>query len=108
MGYNTTINDEALGNGGAGNPGAWDIITNAAHDLEGKIVAAFMNLGEDPATLDEIEEETTMGRAGSAGVSQAVAAKYLSYEYPQNVIFEGRYTKLTPAANCTFKVWFLK
>ena len=107
MGYNSTVNNEALGNGGAGSPETWDIITSASHDLGGKIVAAFMNLTDTAGAFSAMEEETTPTKAGKAGVSENVAAKYLTYTYPQNVIFEGRYTLLTPTVG-TFKVWFLK
>lgn len=111
MGYNSSINNEAVGNGGAGNPGVWDIITDAAHDLEGRIVCAFMNLEEDAGTFTEMKEEVTpakVNKASGTGVSADVAAKYLTYTYRQYVIFEGRYTSLVPGAGCTFKVWFLK
>lgn len=108
MGYNATINNDALGNGGAGNPEAWDLFTPDNCDLTGKIVAAFMSMDEDGGTFDAMEEETTMGRAGHAGTSTAVAANKLAATYPQYIIFEGRYTTLTPASGCTFKVWFLK
>jgi hypothetical protein len=108
MGYNTTINDEALGNGGAGNPNVWDIFTDSNYDLTDKIVAAFMSLDENGGTFDAMEEETSMARAGYAGISEPVAANKLAYTYPQYIIFEGRYTTLTPARGCTFKVWFLK
>jgi hypothetical protein len=89
MGYNATINNEALGNGGAGNPIVWDIITSSSYDLGGRIVAAFMNITDTSGAFSEMEEETTISRAGIIGVSSAVAAKYLTYTYPQNVIFEG-------------------
>ena len=108
MGYNTTINNEALGNGGAGNPKVWDLFTSDNCDLTDKIVAAFMSMDSNGGTFDAMEEETSMGRAGHAGVSEAVAANKLAYTYPQYVIFEGRYTTLTPTAQYTFKVWFLK
>jgi hypothetical protein len=108
MGYNTTINDEALGNGGAGNPNAWDILTSTHCDLTGKNVAAFMSMDDAGGTFTAMEEETTMARAGKAGVSEAVAANILAYTYPQYIIFEGRYTKLIPTAGKSFKVWFLK
>jgi hypothetical protein len=107
MGYNSTINDAALGNGGAGNPEAWDIITPASHDLGGKIVAAFMNLTDTDGAFSAMKEETSPARAGNDAVSANVAAKYLTYIYPQNIVFEGRYTLLTPTVG-TFKVWFLK
>jgi hypothetical protein len=107
MGYNSSINNEALGNGGAGNAEAWDIITSGSYDLGGKVVVAFMNLTDTNGAFSAMEEEIIMGRAGGTSISQSVAAKYLGYTYPQNVIFEGRYTKLTPTTG-TFKVWFLK
>jgi hypothetical protein len=107
MGYNQNSDNIALGNGGAGSPEAWDIITSSSHDLGGKIVIAFMNLTDTDGAFSAMKEETTMAKAGKAGVSEAVAAKYLGYTYPQNVIFEGRYTLLTPTTG-TFKVWFLK
>jgi len=108
MSYNATINDAALGNGGAGNPDAWDLFTSTNCDLTGKIVAAFMSMDTNGGTFTAMKEETTMARAGVAGVSEAVAANKLAYTYPQYIIFEGRYTTLTPTAQCTFKVWFLK
>jgi hypothetical protein len=107
MGYTSAVNNEAIGNGGAGSPEAWDIITAASHNLGGKIVVAFMNLTETDGAFSAMQEETTRAKAGVAGVSTAVAAKYLTYTYPQNIIFEGRYTLLTPTVG-TFKVWFLK
>ena len=110
MGYQTE-NHQAIGNGGAGTPEAWDIITDTSHDLDGKIVCAFMNLLEAVGTFTEMKEEVIPARAnkaGATGTSQDVAAKYLTYEYPQNVIFEGRYTTLVPGTDCQFKVWFLK
>lgn len=107
MGFQSNKNDAAIGNGGAGSPEAWDIISPAAHDFTGKIVTAFMCLAEDGDTMAEMEEETTISKAGQSGVSTAVAAKYLTYTYPQNVVFEGRYTKLVPSTG-SFKVWFLK
>jgi hypothetical protein len=107
MGYNSSVNNEALGNGGAGNPEAWDIITSASHDLGGKTVIAFMNLTDTDGAFSAMQEETTPARVNKAAVSASVAAKYLGYTYPQNVIFEGRYTLLTPTTG-TFKVWFLK
>jgi hypothetical protein len=103
-----SVNYAALQTGNAGNPEAFDIITSAAHDLGGKIVAAFESLDEAGGTFDAMKEETAMGYAGKEGVSTAVAAKYLTYTYPQYVIFEGRFTLLTPSAGKTFKVWFLK
>lgn len=106
MGYQT-LNHEAIGNGGAGSPEAWDIITSASHDLGGRIVIAFMNLTDTNGAFSAMKEETTPTKAGKAGVSENVAAKYLTYTYPQNVIFEGRYTLLIPTVG-TFKVWFLK
>jgi len=108
MPYNATINDEALGNGGAGNPEAWDLFTSDNCDLTGKIVAAFMSMDENGGTFEAMEEETLMARSGKAGASEAVAANKLAYTYPQYIIFEGRYTTLTPTAQYTFKVWFLK
>lgn len=108
MGYANSGNDIAIGNGGAGTSGAWDLFTSTNHDLTGKKVSAFMCMDEDGGTFTEMEEETTIGRAGKEGVSEAVAANKLAYTYPQYVIFEGRFTKLIPTAGKTFKVWFLK
>ena len=109
MGYNSTIDNGALGNGGAGNPGAWDLIPNLAIDvMAGKIVGAFMCLDEDGGTFTEMEEETTMGKNGKGGISTPCASRFINYTYPQYVIFEGRYTKLTPGASSHFKIWFLK
>ena len=108
MGYNTTIDNAALGNGGAGNPEAWDLFTSTNCDLTGKKVAAFMSMDANGGTFDAMSEETEMARAGKTGVSGAVAANKLAYTYPQYIIFEGRYTTLTPTAGSTFKVWFLK
>jgi len=108
MGNASGLNDVAIGNGGAGTSGAWDIICSTAHDLEDKIVVAFMCLTAGGGLMTEMEEQTTIGKAGKAGVSTPVTAKYLGYTYPQYVIFEGRYTSLIPAAGLLFKVWFLK
>ena len=108
MGYQNSKNDVAIGNGGAGTPEVWDIITAASHDLGDKIVTAFMCLTEDGGTMTEMEEETVLSKGGRGGVSTPVAAKYLTYTYDRYVIFEGRYTKLTPGAGSTYKVWFLK
>ena len=108
MGYANSLNDIAVGNGGAGTPDAWDLFTSTNHDLTGKKVMAFMCLSEDGGTFTEMEEETTIGRAGKEGTSVAVAANKLAYTYPQYIIFEGRFTKLVPTAGKTFKVWFLK
>ena len=108
MGFATGLNDEAIGNGGAGNPGVWDIISHTSHDLGGRIVTAFMSLDEEGGTMDAMEEQVVRAREGDVGVSEAVAAKYLGYTYPQNIPFEGRYTLLTPTTGCLFKVWFLK
>lgn len=105
MGYNNSVNNEALANGGAGNPKVWDIITSASHDLGGKTVAAFMNITDTNGAFSEMEENEYV--KGHGETSTPVAAKYLNYTYPQNVIFEGRYTKLIPTTG-TFKVWFLK
>lgn len=107
MGYANGVNDEAIGNGGAGTPEVWDIISPAASDFTGKIVCAFMCLHEDGDTMAEMEEQSTIAKGGQPGAVTACAAKYLTYTYPQNVIFEGRYTKLVPSTN-SFKVWFLK
>jgi len=107
MGYDNNPNEEAIGNGGAGSPKAWDIITAASHDLGGRTVIAFMNLTATDGSFTAMKEETTRAKAGKAGTSENVEAKYLTYTYPQNVIFEGRYTLLTPNVG-TFKVWFLK
>lgn len=108
MGYNNRVNDAALGNGGAGTPDVWDIITSTSHDLTGKIVAAFMSMDENGGTFTSMKEETTMSGAGEAGTSTNVAANKLAYTYPQYIPFEGRYTTLVPTAGCNFKVWFLK
>jgi len=108
MGFQNFKNDAAIGNGGAGTPEAWDLIDNTHCDLEGKIVTAFMCMDEDGGQFTEMEEETSIGKGGKTGASTAVAAKYLGYTYPQFIIFEGRYTKLTPETPNTFKVWFLK
>jgi hypothetical protein len=104
---NRTINYNALVTGNAGNPEAWDIITSTAHDFTGKIVAAFLSLDDDGGTFTEMEEETQRARNNQPAVSAAVAAKYLTYTYPKEVIFEGRYSKLVPTAGKTFKVYFL-
>jgi hypothetical protein len=107
MGY-INQNDIAILGGGLGNAGAWDIISATAHDLEGKTVIAFASTDVAGGTFSEMEEETIKGKPGKAGTSTAVAAKYLTYTYPQYQVFPGRYTKLTPAAGCSFQVWFLK
>lgn len=108
MGYNHSQDDLAIGNGGAGTAGVWDIFTSTNHDLTGKIVSAFMSLDEDGGTFTAMEEQTTPSGPNRAAVSAAVAANKLAYTYPQYIIFEGRYTTLTPAAGKSFKVWFLK
>jgi hypothetical protein len=109
MGYTNGLNDFALGNGGAGTPEAWDILNNANPAIpSGKIVVAFMSLDEAGGTFTAMEEQTTIAHGGKLGVSTAVAARYLTHTYPQYVIFEGRYTKLTPTGGTTFKVWYLK
>jgi len=108
MGYQNFKPDGAIGNGGAGTPEVWDIISDSVYDFSPKIVGAFMSLDDAGGTMDEMEEETFMSRAGRAGVSEAVDAKYLAYTYPYSIPFEGRYTKLVPSANCLFKVWFIK
>ena len=108
MGYDNTVNNEAVGNGGAGTSNAWDIFTHDSHNLTDKKVSAFMSLDENGGTFDEMEEETTIGKAGRTGTSESVAANKLAYTYPQYVIWEGRFTKLVPATGCNFKVWFLK
>ena len=105
---NSTIKYPALVTGNAGNPEAWDIITATAHDFTGKIVAAFLCLDDTAGSFTEMEEETQRVRNNQPAVSTAVATKYLTYTYNKEVIFEGRYTKLVPAAGCTFKVYFLK
>lgn len=111
MGY-TIQNDEAIGNGGAGTPGAWDIISaaNPLTEASGLIAVAFMNILEDAGTFSAMKEQTTIPKKGkeSEAVSEDVDAKYLAYSYPQNVVFEGRYTALTPVGTSQFKVWFLK
>ena len=108
MGYNSVVNDAAVGNGGAGNPGVWDIITGDRYDLEGQKVCAFMSLDSSGGTFEEIREEVFPAKKGDPGRSQDVEARYLTYTYPQYVIFEGRYTSLVPAVGSTFKVWFLR
>ncbi len=108
MGYNHSLNDEAIGNGGAGTADVWDIFTSANHNLTGKIVSAFMSMDEDGGTFTAMEEQTTPPAQNRAAVSAAVAANKLAYTYPQYIIFEGRYTTLIPAAGKSFKVWFLK
>ena len=107
-GYNNYVDDDALGNGGAGTQGVWDIITGTAFDLGGRIVAAFMSLDANGGTMAAMAEETTASTPQAAGKSSPVAAKYLGYTYPQYVIFEGRYTTLQPTLGCTFKVWYLQ
>ncbi len=108
MGYNHSQDDLAIGNGGAGTAGVWDIFTSTNHDLAGKIVSAFMSMDENGGTFAAMQEQTTPPGSNRAAVSEAVAANKLAYTYPQYIIFEGRYTTLTPAAGCNFKVWFLK
>jgi len=109
MGYNATLSNCAIGNGGAGNPDVWDIFTADHCDLAGRIVAAFMCLDENGGTFEAMSEETTMARKPSdAAVNTPVAANKLAYTYPQYIIFEGRYTVLTPTRGNNFKVWFLK
>lgn len=108
MGYANNVNDVALGNGGAGTPRSFDIISGTSHDLEGKIVVAFMSLDDEGGTFTEMKEETKIGKGGQPGVIEDVPARYLTYTYPKNVIFEGRYTTLVPSGVCLFKVWFLK
>jgi hypothetical protein len=107
MGYNSTINNEGAISGGQGNTEAWDIITAASHDLGGRIVGAFWCVDTNGGTFSEMEEQTSRARGNIAAVSAAVAAKYLTYTYPQNQLFTGRYTKLVPATG-TFIVYFLK
>ena len=108
MGVNTTINYPAMQTGNAGNPESFDIITSTACDFIGKIVACFESLDANGGTFSAMEEETISARAGHAGVSTPVAAKYLTYTYPKFFQFMGRYTKLVPSAGYTFKVYFLK
>lgn len=108
MGFQNFTNDNAIGNGGAGSPGVWDIIDDSNYDLGGRLVSAFMSLDEEGGEMEEMEEETTIGRGGKPGVVTQVDAKYLNYVYPYSVPFEGRYAKLVPASGSTFKVWFLK
>ena len=108
MGFNTSVQDAAVGNGGAGSPEVWDIITSTAHDLGDRIVTAFMSLDDDGGTMGAMSEQITPPSGHVEGVVAAVAAKYLTYTYPLNIPFEGRYTLLTPQQGCTFKVWFLK
>ena len=107
MGYQVNSNDNAIGNGGAGTPGAWDIIDSNSYDLEGRIVTAFMCLTDIGGEMSEMEEENPIGTKAFPGKSVPVDSKYLGYTYPLNVPFEGRYTKLVPSSG-TFKVWFLK
>jgi hypothetical protein len=108
MGYLDNVNDMALGNGGAGTPNAWDIIGDHGYDLEGNIVCAFMSLDEEGGTFTEMKEQTRIAKGGKTGVVEDVAARYLTYTYPKNVVFEGRYTSLVPTTGCLFKVWFIK
>jgi hypothetical protein len=108
MDYVHSQNDLAIGNGGAGTSGVWDIFTSTHCDLTGKIVSAFMCLDEDGGTFTAMEEQTTPPAPNRTAVSTAVAANKLAYTYPQYIIWEGRFTTLTPAAGCNFKVWFLK
>jgi hypothetical protein len=108
MGYAENQKTSAIGNGGAGTPGVWDIITDSNYDFSGKIVCAFMSLDQVGGSFSSMEEETTIAHGGKSGISEPVAAKYLGYTYPQDVIFEGRYTKLIPATGKIFKIWFLK
>lgn len=103
----STINYNAMQTGNAGNPKAFDIIDDTNHDLGGRIVACFESLDAAGGTFDEMEEETTFGIAGKTPVSTPVEAKYLTYTYPLNSQFMGRYTKLVPSTGCTFKVYFL-
>jgi hypothetical protein len=108
MGYNSTVNYGGAISGGQGNPESWDIITDTACDLGGKIVGAFESLDENGGTFDAMEEQTSRLRGNQPAVSEAVAAKYLTYTYPKNILFTGRYTKLTPGRGCLFIVYFLK
>jgi len=107
MGYNSTVNYGGAISGGQGNPESWDIITAQSCDLGGKIVGAFICTDENGGTFSEMEEQTSRPRGNQPAVSEAVAAKYLTYTYPKDGLFTGRYTKLTPATG-TFIVYFLK
>ena len=107
MSYKTQ-NYSAIISGGLGNPEAWDIITDSAHDLDGKTVIAFTSNDAAGGTFDAMEEETTFPSPNKDGVSTAVAAKYLTYTYLKDRIYPGRYTLLTPSEGCSFMVWFLK
>ena len=101
-------NNAAVVTGGLGNPVSWDIITSTACDLGGKIVIAFTSNDANGGTFTAMEEQTSFPSPNRAGVSTAVAAKYLTYTYLKDRIYPGRYTLLTPTAQCSFMVWFLK
>ena len=107
MGFDSTINYSGAMSGGQGNSKAWDIITSASHDLGGRIVGAFICTDTNGGTFSAMEEQTIRARSNETATSTAVEAKYLTYTYPQNQLFTGRYTKLTPASG-TFIVYFLK
>jgi len=108
MARNSTIDYLSMIAGNMGNPGSWDIISDTSHDLGGKIVGALLSMDANGGTFTAMQEETTPARGGNAGISAAVAAKYLTYTYPFNVFFAGRYTLLTPNTSCKFLVYFLK
>ena len=109
MGYQNSKDPVQIMSGGAGNPNAFDIIEGGVNeDLGGNIVTAFISLDTAGGTFTAMEEETTIGHGGKVGASEPMAAKYLTYTYPYNMFFPGRFTKLTPAAGCKFQVFFLK
>ena len=109
MGYQNFKDPAQIISGGAGNPEAFDIIEGGVNeDLGGKIVTAFISLDKDGGTFTEMEEQTTIAHGGKPGVSAPVAAKYLTYTYPYNMFFPGRFTKLVPTSGCKFQVFFLK
>uniref|UniRef100_A0A6M3ILC0 Uncharacterized protein n=1 Tax=viral metagenome TaxID=1070528 RepID=A0A6M3ILC0_9ZZZZ len=107
MGTNSTINYQALQVGNAGNPEAFDIISAASCNLEGRIVAGFSSIDTAGGAFAEMEEEIVASRAGREGESTPVAARYLTYTYGFEQFYPGRYTKLVPAGESKFMVWFL-
>lgn len=111
MAYNASLQDLSVANGGAGTPEVWDIISLASpHNfaISGKIVMAFMCLDDTAGTFSAMEEDNPMTKLDKIVAGKAVAAKYLTHSFSHGDIYEGRYTKLTPAGASTFKVWFLK
>lgn len=113
MAYKNKLNYLAVSGGGAGNPRAWKIISDTDYALGNKKVAAFMNItvtedGETPvATLTSVKEEVKEGDNVNPPVIETKGEKYLAYEYPFGIPFEGRFTELIPATGFKFKVWFL-